>query len=313
MRQRRLVVWGALGMLVATLALAHLAEARAGRGGFSGSRGSRSFSAPRAPVAPLAPAPAPSQPGVPGAAPARPGGLLGGFGGMLGGLLLGGLIGSLISGGGFGGGFGLLEILVVGGLVFFVMSRLRSRQPAPALASGYGTGGVPAVEAARPAPGGVAVAPSDDDDLARGAEAIRVMDAGFDPSAVARGAADLFRRVQEAWSRRDLGPVRAQLTDELWTALEADLARLRAAGQINRLDRLDVRGADVTEAWQEYGQDFATVRLRASAVDVTVDERTGALVEGDPATPVAFEEFWTLTRPVGPGAWRLSAIQQPPA
>jgi predicted lipid-binding transport protein (Tim44 family) len=300
-------------MLVATLALAHLAEARAGRGGFSGSRGSRSYSAPRTPAAPLAPTPAPSRPSTPGAAPARPGGLLGGFGGVLGGLLLGGLIGSLISGGGFGGGFGLLEILVVGGLAFFVMSRLRNRQPAPAMASGYGTGGVSAAEADRSAPGSVAVALSDDDDLARGAEAIRVMDPGFDPSAVARGAADLFRRVQEAWSRRDLGPVRGALTDELVAALEADLARLRAAGHINRLDRLDVRGADVTEAWQEYGQDFATVRLRASAVDVTVDERTGALVEGDPAMPVAFEEYWTLTRPVGPGAWRLSAIQQPPA
>jgi predicted lipid-binding transport protein (Tim44 family) len=29
------------------------------------------------------------------------------------------------------------------------------------------------------------------------------------------------------------------------------------------------------------------------------------------AVPVKFEEFWTLTRPVGQGPWRLSAIQQP--
>jgi len=25
---------------------------------------------------------------------------------------------------------------------------------------------------------------------------------------------------------------------------------------------------------------------------------------------VKFEEFWTFVRPVGPNAWRLSAIQQ---
>jgi predicted lipid-binding transport protein (Tim44 family) len=318
--RRRVVVVCALALLVGTAVLAGplagLAEARAGSGGFSGSRGSRSFSAPRSPAAPLAPAPAPSRPGTPGAAPApaRPGGLLGGLGGMLGGLLLGGLIGSLLFGGGFAGGVGLLEILVLGGLAFFVMSRLRNRQPAPAVASGYGAGAFPGTgpAAALPASGGAVVATPDDEDLARGADAIRVMDAGFDPATVARDAADLFRRLQVAWSRRDLGPVRAELTDELAAALEADLARLRAAGRINRLDRLDVRAADVTEAWQEYGQDFVTVRLRASAVDVTVDARTGALLEGDPATSVAFEEYWTLTRPVGPGAWRLSAIQQPP-
>jgi predicted lipid-binding transport protein (Tim44 family) len=32
---------------------------------------------------------------------------------------------------------------------------------------------------------------------------------------------------------------------------------------------------------------------------------------GSDTGPVKFEEFWTLTRPVGPGVWKLSAIRQP--
>ena len=51
-----------------------------------------------------------------------------------------------------------------------------------------------------------------------------------------------------------------------------------------------------------------TVYLAASLVDYTVDDTTGALVDGS-KTPQDIEEYWTFTRLVGPKPWRLSAIQ----
>jgi predicted lipid-binding transport protein (Tim44 family) len=33
-------------------------------------------------------------------------------------------------------------------------------------------------------------------------------------------------------------------------------------------------------------------------------------VAGSDREPVKFEEYWTWVRPVGPNAWRLSAINQ---
>src|SRR5438105_10239056 len=109
------------------------AWARAGGGGSSGSRGSRGFSTPAspAPMTPSRPAPTPMSPQP---APSR----WGGIGGMLGGLLVGGLIGSLLFGGGHGGGgIGLMEILIVGGLIWLAVSFLRRRQQQPAAPSGY--------------------------------------------------------------------------------------------------------------------------------------------------------------------------------
>ena len=47
-----------------------------------------------------------------------------------------------------------------------------------------------------------------------------------------------------------------------------------------------------------------------SLLDYTTDEKSGQVVEGNPVEPVKFEEYWTFLRPVGPNAWRLSAIQQ---
>jgi len=45
-------------------------------------------------------------------------------------------------------------------------------------------------------------------------------------------------------------------------------------------------------------------------VDYTTDEQSGQVVDGSATDPVKFEEYWTFVRPVGPSAWRLSAIQQ---
>jgi predicted lipid-binding transport protein (Tim44 family) len=237
---------------------------------------------------------------------------------MLGGLLLGGLLGSLLFGGGLGhGGVGLLELLLIGGLAYFAFSVLRRRQPAlaaagggPAASPGDAAPG-PAAASAYAGGGGPAVADPDAEDRARGLSAIRVLDPAFDPEAFAAAAREAFVRVQVAWNARDLGAVRAELTDELASALEADVSRLRAERRLNRLEQLRVEAVELTEAWEELGRDFVTVRVAGRGIDYTLDEATGAVVEGSRTEPAGFEEFWTFTRPVGPNAWRLSAIQQP--
>jgi predicted lipid-binding transport protein (Tim44 family) len=309
------IAGGIVAMFLASLLSAAVAEARAGSGFSGGSRGSRSYSAPR----PSAPAPAtPSSPTSPQrslaspAQPARPGGFLGGWGSAIGGFLLGGLLGSLLFGGLGHGGFGLLELVLVAGLVYVGFMLFRRRTPEPALAGAPTArmGWTPAPETAEP-PAATSVV--GDLGLEEGIAAIRTMDRAFDPARVANLARDLFVRVQSAWSGRDLEPVRGELTDEMVTALESDLSRLRTLRRVNRIEQITVEAAEPTEAWQEYGRDFVTVRLAARAVDYTLDEGTGIVVDGSRTTPTVIEEFWTFTRPVGPQPWRLSAIQQPSA
>jgi predicted lipid-binding transport protein (Tim44 family) len=331
-RRQRMAAMALLGLLVGTLALASMAEARAGGGRSSGSRGSRSFSAPRAPQSPATPRSNDSLSTTPRTSPAapspfRPGGFLGGLGGMLGGFVLGGLLGSLLFGG-FGGGLpgtGLLDLILLGGLAFLAISYFRRRQATPAMAGGgvspWGptsgsaySGREPAPEPVRPGPGAAtATADPDAEDRERGVEAIRVLDPSFDPRAFALRARDVFVGVQVAWNARDIGPVRGDLTDELSATLEADIARLRSERRLNRLERLEVTSAEVTEAWEERGRDFVTVRLAARGLDYTLDEASGSVVAGSQTEPTTFEEFWTFTREVGPNPWRVAAIQQPAA
>jgi predicted lipid-binding transport protein (Tim44 family) len=310
-----------LCLTLSPLLLATDVWARAGGGGSSGSRGSRSYSSPSRP--PSTSPSSPSQPASPSyqqPAPARPG-WGGGFGGMLGGLLVGGLIGSLLFGHGMGGGIGLLEIAIIAGLAWVAFSYVRRQQAgAPsgyATPSGYGPASYQSVPSGRyePAGGGPATlerpeAPVGPSDLERGLGHIRAMDGGFDPRALAETAADVFFKVQGAWTARSMASVTSLLTPEMATLLQRDCDRLRAERKINRLENIAVRSADVSEAWQESGQDFVTVHFLASLLDYTTDESGAQVLEGSRTEPVKFEEYWTFTRPVGPGPFRLSAIQQ---
>lgn len=235
--------------------------------------------------------------------------------GGLAGFALGGLIGSMLfggMGGGFGGGFGLMELLLIGGGLYllyrFMKTRRAQPQPAYATAGGYGGGYAPAEPTY--ASGGMATAapvetPSE---LDRGLAHIRQMDAAFDPDTLARTARSLFTDVQRAVSARDMSGVSARLMPRLYTELTAQCDRLRTSRQTNRVEQLDIRRAEVTEAWQESGQDYVTVYLTGSLVDYTVDDASGAVVEGNRAAQ-DFQEFWTFARPVGPNTWKLSAIQ----
>jgi predicted lipid-binding transport protein (Tim44 family) len=234
---------------------------------------------------------------------------------MLGGLLVGGLLGSLLFGGGLGGhglfgGVGLLEIVVIGGLALMAFSWMRRRQMespgAPGYAGGYGGGWTPAERTSAT----VLEGPAALSDLERGLGHIRQMDPAFDPVEFAETASDLFFKIQAAWTTRDVSGVADLLTPEMRSLLQSQCDRLRAERKINRLENIAVRRAEVTEAWQERGQDYATVYFLATVLDYTTDESGTQVLEGSRAEPVKFEEYWTFVRPVGPNRWTLSAIQQ---
>ncbi len=332
------------GVIAALLvySVAVLVEARVGGGGSLGSRGSRSFSAP---VRPSTPSPGNgfgqgSASPSPYASPysqrreepfSRPtpfpqsspyGG--GGFWRSVGGGLLGGFLGSMMfrsfggggySGyGGYGGGWGgpgLFDLLLLGLLGYAAYRFLTQRSTGssrydaaegPSLGRGYDR-----YDAQEPV---MSLPAAQQRDLAEGIEQLRVLDPGFEQSRFCDQAMDFFFRLQVAWSARDLSPLQALLTDELTAQLQADADRLKREGKINHVENIAVRTCELTEAWQETGQDFATVYFYANCLDYDVSESTSEVVRGSKLEPSKFEEYWTFTRPAGRGPWKLSAITQ---
>jgi predicted lipid-binding transport protein (Tim44 family) len=232
-------------------------------------------------------------------------------GGMVGGMLGGMLFRSMGFGGaggmGGGGGIGLFDILLLAGIGYLIYRFVKSkRQAAEQGAYGNSYSSMPAPYDITPQQAQI----SSQDDLDRGISHIRQMDAGFDEDRFNDQVMDIFFKIQGAWMNRDLAPVSGLLTDEMRRIFQEDIDRLLREKKVNRLENIAVRTVDIAEAWQEQGQDYITALIYANLLDYTTDETAGQVVSGSKTDPVKFEEYWTFTRPVGSGAWKLSGIDQ---
>ena len=300
----------ASALMFIALTVASEAEARAPRGGRSFS-GSRTF---QRPAAPLRRAPG----GGSAAFNRQP------FGGSsfmrgLGGGLLGGMIGGMLFGGsahgamgGIGGsGIGLLEILLFGGLAWFLFKRfVRPSGSRPSRdrfdqAGGWNVQDLPDRLAEAQAMPDIAPAGSAG---AGGLEAVRRSDPSFDPELFREGAQDIFFKIQAAWMRRDLALVEGLVGEDLAAEYRRQMADLRTRGRVNHLENIAVRSVRIVDAGLDQGHAWITVEFNANLLDYTVDENTGAIVEGDATRPVKFEERWTFAAPEGTSAWKLEGI-----
>jgi len=289
------------------------AHARAGGSRSMGSSGSRSYSRPASPSAQpgqsrqqATPAPAPFQGQGGGFLRSMAGGVAGG---MLGSMLFSSLAGAGgAMGGAKGSGIGLFEILLLAGIGYLIYRYIKSRRSnLAANAQGFGAfqGGT-----VIPIASSQQSYEPESNDLETGLAQIRQTDMSFDEKRFNDSAMDIFFKIQGAWMNRDLMPVAGSLTDEMKRIFQADLDQLLRDKRVNRLENIAVRSVEVSEAWQEAGQDYVTALIYANLLDYTTDDATGAIVVGSKTEPVKFEEYWTFTRPIGNNPWRLSAISQ---
>jgi predicted lipid-binding transport protein (Tim44 family) len=296
-----------LALAIPTLAAIGPADARIGGGVSSGSRGSRTFSMPPSTsTAPGAASPfnrsftqptSPSSgPGMSGGFFNRPGGGL--LRGLAGGFLGAGLFGLLFGGGlfsGLGGFSSILGLLLQIGLIVLLarwaMSWWQRRNMAEPAYAGTGATAAPNLRSGMGGFGfGTASSP------------LQIQPADYE--AFER----LLGETQAAWSDEDVGRLSRVATPEMVAFFERDLADHRARNQINKVSGTKLLQGDLSEAWREGDTDYASVAMRFSMIDRTLDRASGRLVGGS-EQPQEVVEVWTFVRPHG-GDWMLSAIQQ---
>jgi predicted lipid-binding transport protein (Tim44 family) len=301
-----------IGLGLASIAVT-VADAKPGRSGSMGSRGDRTHSAPP----PTATAPgtaAPMQRSMtPQAGPtaaaagtataaaataARPN--------MMRNLLLGGLIGaglaSILGTGALASVLGfVLQTLLIAGLVylaFVAFMAFRNRNnPAPATANAGPSPRAAQQQAMqRQAVGGMgggALPP------------LNLVDADF------QSFERLLGEVQSSYGRNDVDALGRYVTPEMLSYFAHELDDNRKRGVRNEVGGTKLLQGDLSEVWREAGSEYATVAMRYSLVDVTVEAATGKIVDGS-RTPQEVTELWTFRRDpnAGPQGWELSAIQQ---
>jgi predicted lipid-binding transport protein (Tim44 family) len=304
----------ALSLALPLMLAMSAADARLGGGGSRGSRGTRTFSAP--PSTATSPGTAtpfnrtmtqPSSPGV-GAPAAAGGGFFNRPGmGMLGGLAAGflgaGLLGMLFGGGMFSGLGGLSSIfgliLQIGLIIIVVRLAMSWWQRRNATASAY----------AGPTPG-PAVGPGTQTSFRTGTGF--GLGSGSAPLEIGPSDYEAFERllgeIQAAWSDEDVAKLHTLATPEMVSYFTKDLAENKANNDVNKVSDVKLLQGDLAEAWREGDTDYASVAMRFSLVDKTLERGTGRLVSGS-EKPIEATEVWTFVRPRG-ASWELSAIQQ---
>lgn len=306
-----------LAIIAAISITAVTADARSS--GSSGSRGGRTFSAPAATN--TAPRAAPiersmTQPARPGTAvgqaagQTRPG-LLGG--GLFGGGLLGGLAAGFIGAGLFGmlfghgfmggmGGFASMLGLLLQVVLVVIVARLAwswwQRRNQPALASGPSLR--ENLSENRPNAGGFGSFGGFGGSAAPADVPIEVAPADFD------AFEKLLGDIQAAYGKEDLAALRSRVTPEMLSYFSEELAQNASRGVINEIADVKLLQGDLSEAWREGNDEYATVAMRYSLTDRIVERATGKVVQIEPSEAT---EFWTFRRMRG-GEWMLSAIQQ---
>lgn len=222
------------------------------------------------------------------------------MGGLAGGLLAGGLFAMLLGGSMFGAGLAgflgvLMQLALVGGIIWLMLRLFRRPQPAtaggPAMFTAPGAQDMGAAPLNRAGGGGVPSGPP-----------VQITPADF--TAFEQNLKD----VQAAYSTQNLPAMQRLATLEMLTYFETEFAQQASRGLHNTISDVKLLQGDLAESWSEQGREYATVAMRFGLIDVTRDA-TGKVVDGNPTQPTQATELWTFVRTPG-GNWTLSAIQQ---
>ncbi|WP_114943042.1 TIM44-like domain-containing protein [Microvirga calopogonii] len=322
--RRGRVAFALAGVLV--VAMSGVAEARSK--GSVGSRGSRTFDAPpatqtapstaqplqRSQTTPSQVQPRPASPSTQASQPARS--RFGG--GFFAGLLGAGLLGALFGAGLFGGlgsltsilGF-LMQIALIGGLVYLVVRLLRRRQQ-PALAGANAgapmqrsTLGGMVSPGGRAASGGIGAAAAAGTRPASRPSGQEIVIGPDDYAAFERALGD----IQTAYGREDIPALWALATPEMAGYFQEELNDNARKGVREAVSDVKLLQGDLAEAWREGPTEYATVAMRYAITEQVIERVSGNAVAGAPEKTEEVTEVWTFRRDSA-GPWKLSAIQQ---
>jgi len=195
--------------------------------------------------------------------------------------------------------FGGFFLLVVGGVIVF------ARHASSAGASPSGGGAAYA--------GGLVGNPFARRRRAQQVEvAARSADDGYwDPDELKQRVHECFYPIQWSWEKRDVESSRPFVSDALYERHEMQLDGLEKQHRRNRIADLALHEIDLVRMHNvtDDSEDRFVAYVGCSARDWVEDVRTGAVVNGNAASPTYFQQYWSFSRHPEYG-WVLDEIQQ---
>lgn len=125
------------------------------------------------------------------------------------------------------------------------------------------------------------------------------VDPNFNSHELCNEAADLYVKMQQAWTAKNFEVMRPHFSDTMFGQLDRQLDSLKNRNQTNYVDDIAVLGVTIEGWYQEKGQDCISLKLRTRIVDYTLDDSTGRLISGSKTDQKYMTYRWVMTRTTG--------------
>lgn len=129
-------------------------------------------------------------------------------------------------------------------------------------------------------------------------DALLKRDPAFNPDAFKKRVSSAFLKIQDAWSRQNMAPARAFVSDGVMERFTLLLDMQKAQGFCNRMERVKVLQSGIVYAETGAHFDAVHVSIRASAVDRYFSLNDGRVLRGS-KKPQQFTEVWSFIRRPG--------------
>lgn len=145
------------------------------------------------------------------------------------------------------------------------------------------------------------------------------VDPNFSEVKIKEKVSNLYVQMQNAWQDKDFEPMRAHMTDALYSQFARQLDDIVKAGCTNYVERIAVLDVNISGWVRDDVNDSLVAIINSRIVDYTVNEKTGKLVSGSKTAEKFMCYEWTLVRskgmqtpvPSGSGSEGISTIHCP--
>ncbi|MBC8242092.1 MAG: Tim44 domain-containing protein [Alphaproteobacteria bacterium] len=145
---------------------------------------------------------------------------------------------------------------------------------------------------------GVDAPATSDDPLANGLAEIQRADRSFNPGEFMEGGAAAFEMILNAYAAGDTAVLKSLLSAEVYGNFSQAIRDREQAGEVLEDTLVDIKSAEIVEAFMEARQATVTVKFVSEQVNATRDEN-GDVVDGNPNAIITVTDFWTFARDTG--------------
>lgn len=130
-------------------------------------------------------------------------------------------------------------------------------------------------------------------------ENYNALDENFSPEDLKEWLQNLYYKMQDCCTKRDVEPIRPYFADSLYQQFNRQMTQLKAMHRTNYVERVAVLSVELKGYYQDKGEDVIIAEIYSRITDYTLDDNTGAVVAGSKTKEKFMTYEYALSRPIG--------------